>query len=169
MISESSALTRKEGMKAANPTLAGTIAATLADSQADHLSEDDNQFLKFHGSYQQDDRDLRKSGKKYIMMVRGRIPGGVMTSAQWRVFDDLATQYGNDTLRITTRQSIQFHGILKSNLRSVIKGINESLLSTLAACGDVNRNVLAPPTPAYMPAREEVFADCVRVADALRP
>jgi sulfite reductase (NADPH) hemoprotein beta-component len=169
MISESSALSRNEGIKAANPTLAGTIAATLADPQADHLSEDDNQFLKFHGSYQQDDRDLRKAGKKYIMMVRGRIPGGVMTSNQWRVFDDLASRYGNDTLRITTRQSIQFHGILKSNLRSVIKGINESLLSTLAACGDVNRNVLAPPTPAYTAARDEVFADCVRVADTLKP
>jgi sulfite reductase (NADPH) hemoprotein beta-component len=162
-------LTHNEDIKAAVPTLAGTIAATLNDAAADHLSEDDNQFLKFHGSYQQDDRDLRKTGKKYIMMVRGRIPGGVMTARQWRVFDLLATTYGNNTLRITTRQSIQFHGILKSGLRAVIQGINESLLSTLAACGDVNRNVLAPPTPAYTRAREEVYRDCVRVADALRP
>ena len=162
-------LTHNEGIKAAVPTLAGTIAATLNDAGADHFSEDDNQFLKFHGSYQQDDRDLRKTGKKYIMMVRGRIPGGVMTARQWRVFDLLATTYGNNTLRITTRQSIQFHGILKTGLRAVIKSINESLLSTLAACGDVNRNVLAPPTPAYTRAREEVYRDCVRVADALRP
>jgi sulfite reductase (NADPH) hemoprotein beta-component len=162
-------LTHNEEIKAAIPTLAGTIAATLNDAGADHFSEDDNQFLKFHGSYQQDDRDLRKTGKKYIMMVRGRIPGGVMTSRQWRVFDLLATTYGNNTLRITTRQSIQFHGILKTGLRAVIKSINESLLSTLAACGDVNRNVLAPPTPAYTPAREQVYRDCVRVADALRP
>jgi len=162
-------LTHNEDIKAAIPTLAGTIAATLNDAAADHLSEDDNQFLKFHGSYQQDDRDQRKAGKKYIMMVRGRIPGGVMTARQWRVFDLLATTYGNNTLRITTRQSIQFHGILKSGLRAVIKGINESLLSTLAACGDVNRNVLAPPTPAYTRAREAVYRDCVRVADALRP
>ena len=162
-------LTHNEDIKAAIPTLAGTIAATLNDAGADHFSEDDNQFLKFHGSYQQDDRDLRKTGKKYIMMVRGRIPGGVMTARQWRVFDLLATTYGNNTLRITTRQSIQFHGILKSGLRAVIQGINESLLSTLAACGDVNRNVLAPPTPAYTKAREQVYQDCVRVADALRP
>jgi len=162
-------LTHNEDIKAAIPTLAGTIAATLNDPAADHFSEDDNQFLKFHGSYQQDDRDLRKTGKKYIMMVRGRIPGGVMTAGQWQVFDRLAAEHGNNTLRITTRQSIQFHGVLKSSLRAVIKGINESLLSTLSACGDVNRNVLAPPTPAYTPARETVYRDCVRVADALRP
>ena len=151
-------LTHNEVIKEAAPTLAGTIAATLNDAGADHFSEDDNQFLKFHGSYQQDDRDLRKTGKKYIMMVRSRIPGGVMTANQWRVFDDLSARYGNNTMRITTRQTIQFHGILKSNLRAVIKAINESLLSTLAACGDVNRNVLAPPTPAYTRAREQVYA-----------
>jgi sulfite reductase (NADPH) hemoprotein beta-component len=162
-------VSRNECLKEASPTLAGTIAQTLADANTDHFSDDDNQFLKFHGSYQQDDRDLRKTGKKYIMMVRGRIPGGVMTTKQWCVFDDLATQCGNDTLRITTRQSIQFHGILKGNLRPLIKKINESLLSTLAACGDVNRNVLAPPTPAYTRAREQVFADCYKVAMALAP
>ena len=162
-------LTHNEVIKEAIPTLAGNIAATLADTATDHFSEDDNQFLKFHGSYQQDDRDLRKTGKHYMMMVRGRIPGGVMTANQWRVFDGLASQYGNDTLRITTRQSIQFHGVLKNNLRAVIRGINESLLSTLAACGDVNRNVLAPPTPAYTRAREQVFADCRKVAFALAP
>ena len=157
-------LTHNEDIKAAIPTLAGTIAATIADPTADHFSEDDNQFLKFHGSYQQDDRDLRKTGKKYIMMIRSRVPGGVMTAQQWRVFDDLASTYGNNTLRATTRQTIQFHGIVKSNLRAVVKGINDSLLSTLAACGDVNRNVLAPPTPAYTKAREQILADCKKVA-----
>jgi sulfite reductase (NADPH) hemoprotein beta-component len=162
-------LTHNEVIKEATPTLASTIATTLNDANADHFSEDENQFLKFHGSYQQDDRDLRKTGKKYIMMVRSRIPGGVMTANQWRVFDDLSARYGNNTLRVTTRQTIQFHGVLKSNLRAVIKAINESLLSTLAACGDVNRNVLAPPTPAYTQAREQVFQDCHRVALALAP
>jgi sulfite reductase (NADPH) hemoprotein beta-component len=162
-------LTHNEDIKAAIPTLAGTIAATIADTATDHFSEDDNQFLKFHGSYQQDDRDLRKTGKKYIMMIRGRIPGGVMTAKQYGVFDTLATQYGNNTLRITTRQSIQFHGVVKNNLRPVVKAINESLLSTLAACGDVNRNVLAPPTPAYTKAREQVYADAHKVALALAP
>jgi sulfite reductase (NADPH) hemoprotein beta-component len=161
--------THNEDIKNAIPTLAGTIAATLNDAGADHFFEDDNQFLKFHGSYQQDDRDLRKTGKKYIMMVRSRVPGGVMTAKQWQVFDLLASTYGNNTMRITTRQTIQFHGVLKSGLRAVIQGINNSLLSTLAACGDVNRNVLAPPTPAYTRAREEVYADCKKVALALAP
>ncbi len=162
-------LTHNEEIKTAIPTLAGTIAATIADPAADHFSDDDNQFLKFHGSYQQDDRDLRKTGKKYIMMVRSRVPGGVLTAQQWQVFDDLSSKYANNTLRVTTRQTIQFHGILKSNLRAVVKGINDSLLSTLAACGDVNRNVLAPPTPAYTQAREQVYADCKKVALALAP
>ena len=165
----STKLTHNEDIKEAIPTLAGTIAATLANGGTDQFSGDDKQFLKFHGVYQQDDRDLRKGGKKYIMMIRGRIPGGVMTSSQWRVFDELAWLYGNNTLRITTRQSIQFHGVVKANLRPLVKKINEALLSTLAACGDVNRNVLAPPTPAYTKAREQVFQDCVRVADALKP
>lgn len=160
--------THNEEIKTAIPTLAGMISATI-DSGSDHFSEDDNQFLKFHGSYQQDDRDLRKAGKKYIMMVRGRIPGGVMTAKQWCVFDDLATQYANNTLRITTRQSIQFHGIVMSGLRPLVKKINEALLSTLAACGDVNRNVMASPTPAYTKAREQVYADAHKVAMALAP
>ena len=164
-------LTHNEEIKAAIPTLAGTIAATLANPAAVSFNGDDNQFLKFHGCYQQDDRDQRTGdgNKKFIMMVRGRIPGGVMTPKQWQVFDELAWLYANNTLRITTRQSIQFHGIVKANLRLVIKKINESLLSTLAACGDVNRNVLAPPIPAYTKAREAVYRDCVRVADALTP
>src|ERR1044071_2064924 len=161
--------TPNEEIKEAIPTLAGTIAATLANGGTDQFSGADNQFLKFHGVYQQDDRDQRAGGRKYIMMIRGRIPGGVMTSNQWLVFDELAWLYGNNTLRITTRQSIQFHGVVKANLRRLVKKINEALLSTLAACGDVNRNVLAPPTPAYTKAREEGYRDCVRVADALRP
>jgi sulfite reductase (NADPH) hemoprotein beta-component len=162
-------LTHNEDIKAAIPTVAGTIAATIADASVEHFSHDDYEFLKFHGCYQQDDRDLRKAGKKYIMMVRSRVPGGVMTANQWRIFDDLASTFGNNTLRVTTRQTIQFHGVLKNNLRAVIKGINESLLSTLAACGDVNRNILAPPIPAYTKAREEVFGHCKDVALAIAP
>jgi sulfite reductase (NADPH) hemoprotein beta-component len=164
-----SPVSRNEILKQHDPILAGSLAATLADPAAVRFSEDDEQFLKFHGAYQQDDRDLRKTAKKYQMMVRGRIPGGVMTAAQWIAFDDLATRYGNDTLRITTRQSIQFHGVLKSGLGPVIKKINESLLSTLAACGDVNRNITASPTPAYTKVRGQVFADSVRLAHALAP
>ena len=161
--------TRNEVLKEAIPTLAGTIAATLADTAADHFTHDDYEFLKFHGVYQQDDRDLRKTQKTWIMMVRSRIPGGLMTAAQWRVFDELASRYGNNTLRITTRQTIQFHGVLKANLRAVVKGINESLLSTLAACGDVNRNVVCSPTPAQSKAHAAVQEDCRRLALALAP
>jgi sulfite reductase (NADPH) hemoprotein beta-component len=162
-------VTHNEVIKEANPTLAGGIAETLVNPDSDRFSEDDVQFLKFHGIYQQDDRDLRKTQKKFMMMIRGRIPGGVMTATQWRVFDDLATQYGNDTLRVTTRQSIQFHGVVKTGLGPLVKKVNEALLSTLAACGDVNRNVMAPPTPAYTYARAQVFEDCKRVAEALKP
>ncbi len=162
-------LTRNEQLKLAVPTLAGNIAATLADPAALCFSADDEQFLKFHGIYQQDDRDLRKTGKKYIMMVRGRIPGGVLSSAQWQVFDTLAEKHGNNTLRITTRQSIQFHGIVLGGLGPLMRGINDALMDTVAACGDVNRNVMAAPTPAYTKAREQVYKDAQRVSDALRP
>jgi len=160
--------THNEVIKTAIPTLAGNIAATMA-SGTDQFSADDQQFIKFHGIYQQDDRDARKAGKKFIMMVRGRIPGGVMTPAQWITFDDLATNFANNTLRITTRQSIQFHGIVMSGLGPLIKKINDSLLSTLAACGDVNRNVMASPAPARDSARAAMLADVHKVVAALAP
>jgi sulfite reductase (NADPH) hemoprotein beta-component len=156
-------------IKEAIPTLAGTIAATVADPAADQFSADDQQFIKFHGIYQQDDRDLRKTAKKFIMMIRGRIPGGIMTPKQWCVFDDLASTRGNNTLRITTRQSIQFHGVVKSGLGPLIKSINESLLSTLSACGDVNRNVTASPTPSQTRAREQMLKDVQSIVVALAP
>jgi sulfite reductase (NADPH) hemoprotein beta-component len=161
-------VTHNEVIKDAIPTLAGNIAATVA-SGTDQFSADDQQFIKFHGIYQQDDRDLRKTQKKFMMMIRGRIPGGVMTPAQWITFDDLATTYGNNTLRITTRQSIQFHGVVMSGLGPLIKKINDSLLSTLAACGDVNRNVMAAPTPIQTDARATMMADVQRVVSALAP
>ena len=161
-------VTHNEVIKDAIPTLAGNIAATVA-SGTDQFSADDQQFIKFHGIYQQDDRDLRKTQKKFMMMIRGRIPGGVMTPAQWITFDDLATTYGNNTLRITTRQSIQFHGVVMSGLGPLIKKINDSLLSTLAACGDVNRNVMAAPMPVQTVARAAMMADVQRVVSALAP
>jgi Sulfite reductase, beta subunit (hemoprotein) len=162
-------LTHNETLKQASPTLASTIAATLADASLDRFSDDEKEFTKFHGIYQQDDRDLRKTGKKYIMMIRSRIPGGVMTANQWITFDDLATQYGNNTLRVTTRQCIQFHGVVKSGLGPLVKKINESLLSTLAACGDVNRNITASPTPAVTKARETVYAHALQTVGEVAP
>lgn len=167
--SDKTAVTHNETIKEANPTLAGTIAATLADPTADRFSEDDTQFLKFHGIYQQDDRDVRKTGKKYIFMVRMRLPGGVLTPAQYLACDELATRYGNASLRVTSRQSLQFHGVVKAGLGPLLKGIHDALLSTLAACGDVNRNVIAPPTPATNGIGSQVHALAREIALAVAP
>src|SRR6267154_3808500 len=162
-------LTRNEGLKEASPLLAGTIPQTLADNAAERFSEDDYEFLKFHGIYQQDDRDLRKSGKQFVMMVRTKFPGGVLTAPQYLVCDDLASRYGNNTLRITTRQDFQFHGIVKSNLRQTMKSLNEALMSTVAACGDVERNVMAPPTPATSPLVDQMLEQARKLSDVLCP
>jgi sulfite reductase (NADPH) hemoprotein beta-component len=162
-------VTHNEVLKEAHPTLAGAIGSTLADPALDRFSEDDSQFLKFHGIYQQDDRDKRKTGKQYIFMVRGRMPGGVINADQYLTFDRLAMECGNNTLRITTRQGFQFHGVVKSGLGKLMKGINESLSTTLAACGDVNRNVMASPTPATSPIVERVLQDAFLLSKALLP
>lgn len=162
-------LTKNELLKAAVPTLAGDIAKQLQDPSTDRFSADDEQFLKFHGIYQQDDRDKRKTGKEYSFMVRGRIPGGVVSPEQYLTFDDLASRHGNNTLRITSRQGFQFHGVVKNGLGPLIKQINEALLTTLAACGDVNRNVMAPPTPSQSELSDQVLEDARRVSNALLP
>src|ERR1043165_1657248 len=160
-------LTRNEGLKENNPLLAGTIAQTLADSAADSFSQDDYEFLKFHGIYQQADRAHRKGGKHYIMMVRTKFPGGVLTPQQYIVCDQLATQYANNTLRITTRQDFQFHGIIKNDLRRTMKSLNDALISTIAACGDVERNVMAPPTPATSPLVDELLEEARKLSNVL--
>jgi len=160
---------RNEELKTAIPTLAGNLAATLNDPAALCFSADDEQFMKFHGIYQQDDRDLRKAGKHYIWMIRGRIPGGVLSSKQYLVYDRLATTFGNQTLRITSRQSFQFHGVVKSGLGPLMKQLNEAMMDTLAACGDVNRNVMAPPAPARNGLQADVLADAHRISLALMP
>ncbi len=168
-VSEPIKLSKNEGLKASSPWLAGTIQAALNDAAADRFSDEDYEFLKFHGVYQQDDRDKRKTGKQYIMMVRTRFPGGVLTGKQYVACDDLATRYGNNTLRITTRQDFQFHGVLKSNLRQTIGELNSALMTTIAACGDVARNVIAPPTPATSPLVGEVLAEAAKLSSVLAP
>lgn len=162
-------VTRNEELKLASPTLAGTIGANLASPETDRFSEDDQQFLKFHGIYQQDDRDKRKVAKHYMFMVRGRLPGGIVEPDQYLAFDRLATECANNTLRITTRQGFQFHGIVKTGLGRLMRGINDALCTTLAACGDVNRNVMAAPTPATSPLVDRVQADARKISDALLP
>src|SRR6476659_5416187 len=99
-VAEPAKLSRNEGLKSANPLLAGTIAQALADPATDRFTDEDYEFLKFHGVYQQDDRDLRKAGKHYMMMVRTKFPGGVLSAAQYLACDDLAAKYGNNSLRI---------------------------------------------------------------------
>ena len=158
-----------EQLKLGSPNLAGTIAATLADAQTDHFTADDATFLKFHGIYQGDDRDLRKTGKKFIFMVRCRIPGGILTPAQYLALDELATRYGNNTLRVTSRQGLQFHHVVKGGLRQLVRGVNDALLTTLAACGDNSRNVMAPPTPASDALGAQVREHARQVALALAP
>ncbi len=141
-----------EGIKEASRALRGAIAEELRQD-TERFSEQDKQLLKFHGTYQQEDRDARKSrraeglGKPYMFMVRCKIPGGRVTADQYLAVDDLAGKYAQGALRFTSRQGIQFHGVVKRNLHSTISGINACLLTTLGACGDVERNVMACPAP----------------------
>ncbi|HWD18465.1 MAG TPA: NADPH-dependent assimilatory sulfite reductase hemoprotein subunit [Verrucomicrobiae bacterium] len=162
-------LTRNEGLKENSPLLSGTIAPTLADPSKERFSDDDYEFLKFHGIYQGDDRDKRKIAKQYIYMVRGRLPGGTITPDVYLAFDRLAQEYANNTLRITTRQGFQFHGVTKGGLGKLMKGLNDAMATTLAACGDVNRNVMAAPTPATSPLVNDIQLHAKEVSDALLP
>jgi sulfite reductase (ferredoxin) len=164
-----------EGVKAESRHLRGTIAQELADPALDHLGEANKQLLKFHGSYQQEDRDARKNrskagvGKAYMFMVRLKLPGGKLTADQYLALDEITGQFANGTLRFTTRQSIQFHGVFKPNLKHLIGGVNEALVSTLGACGDVNRNVIACPAPLNDPARLQMQELAGKIAEHLAP
>jgi sulfite reductase (ferredoxin) len=159
MTAFSAKLSPVEAIKETSCQLRGTVAEELA-GPAEHLSESAKNLIKFHGSYQQEDRDARKRrskdgvGKHYMFMVRCKIPGGKVSAEQYLALDDLADRYANGTLRFTTRQGLQFHGVLKVDLKATIKAINDSLLTTLGACGDVERNVMACPAP---------FMDLVRL------
>jgi sulfite reductase (NADPH) hemoprotein beta-component len=155
--------------------LRGSIAEGLADTVTGAISEDDNKLLKFHGSYLQDDRDIRDERRRqklepaYAFMVRARLPGGVMTTAQWLAFDKIAGDYASSGLRITTRQTFQWHGIIKRDLKSTIAAIDAAMASTIAACGDVNRNVVCTPNPVESQAHEEAYAWAVRLSEHLKP
>jgi sulfite reductase (NADPH) hemoprotein beta-component len=144
-------LSHNETIKTKSRFLRGTLEEGLAEIATGAISEDDQQLIKFHGIYLQDDRDLRperakrKLDKAYSFMARLRVPGGVLSAAQYLGMDKLADERGNHTLRLTTRQSIQFHGVIKTNLKPALRQIDSVLLDTIAACGDVNRNVMCTP------------------------
>ncbi|HEY1728104.1 MAG TPA: NADPH-dependent assimilatory sulfite reductase hemoprotein subunit [Candidatus Baltobacteraceae bacterium] len=163
-----------ESVKAESDFLRGTIAEQLLNDSP-NLSESDANLLKFHGSYQQEDRDQRRarrdegSGKAYQFMIRTRVPGGVLSAAQYLAEETLADKYGNGTLRITTRQGFQHHGVLKGDLRSAIAEINSADLTTLAACGDVNRNVMTCPAPIRTSADEAIVEIAQAIARHLTP
>jgi sulfite reductase (NADPH) hemoprotein beta-component len=168
-------LSANETIKSNSNLLRGTIAEGLSVQVTGGIADDDQQLTKFHGIYQQDDRDLRaerakkKLEKAFSFMARVRIPGGVLTAPQWIALHDLAAEHGNDTLRLTTRQTIQFHGIIKSNLRPAIQAINAALLDTIAACGDVNRNVIASVVPQNAAVYEQVMAMARGISTHLLP
>jgi sulfite reductase (NADPH) hemoprotein beta-component len=144
-------LAHNETIKTNSRFLRGTLEEGLAEIATGAISEDDQQLIKFHGIYLQDDRDLRperakrKLDKAYSFMARLRVPGGVLSRGQYLAMDKLADERGNRTLRLTTRQSIQFHGVIKTNLKPALRQIDSVLLDTIAACGDVNRNVMCTP------------------------
>ncbi|MFO1005779.1 MAG: NADPH-dependent assimilatory sulfite reductase hemoprotein subunit [Planctomycetaceae bacterium] len=153
-----------EELKRSSNLLRGTIAEELADTSVPTVTEDSANLLKTHGTYQQDDRDHRGDAKVYSFMVRSRVPGGKVTAAQFLAELDLCDKFGNGTLRITDRQGFQLHGVVKTNLKETIRGINAIKLSTLAACGDVCRNVMACPAPIK---NKSAFAEMQDLADRL--
>ncbi|WP_297987224.1 NADPH-dependent assimilatory sulfite reductase hemoprotein subunit, partial [uncultured Anoxybacillus sp.] len=164
-----------ERIKQESNYLRGTLKETMEDRITAGIPEDDNRLMKFHGSYLQDDRDLRAERQKqklepaYQFMIRVRTPGGVATPEQWLAMDELARKYANGTLKLTTRQAFQFHGVLKWNMKKTLQAINDALLTTLAACGDVNRNVMCNPNPYQSEVHAEVYEWAKRLSDHLLP
>lgn len=163
-----------EHLKATSRGLLGSLVEELG-AGGTQVSEDAYNLLKFHGTYEQHDRDtatrLKQEGleKDYNFMVRVRMPGGILTADQYLALDALADRYGNGTLRITTRQGIQFHGIVKSDLKAAIADINATLLTTQAACGDVVRNVMTSPAPLRDAVHLRLEADARQLSAELLP
>jgi sulfite reductase (NADPH) hemoprotein beta-component len=164
-----------EGIKERSNYLRGTLKEVMLDRISAGIPEDDNRLMKHHGSYLQDDRDLRNERQKqklepaYQFMLRVRLPGGVASPDQWLVMDDLADKYGNGTLKLTTRETFQMHGILKWNMKSTIQGINNVLMDTIAACGDVNRNVMCASNPDQSEIHAEVYEWSKKLSNDLLP
>ncbi|KEY66623.1 hypothetical protein S7711_01918 [Stachybotrys chartarum IBT 7711] len=164
-----------EDIKLASNYLRGTIVEGLNDPSTGAISASDSQLTKFHGTYMQDDRDVRDERKAqglepaYSFMIRCRLPGGVATPLQWVQMDDISTSLGNETMKLTTRQTFQFHGVVKGKLKPAMQAINRSLMTTIAACGDVNRNVMCSSLPTQSAYHRQVYECSQRISDHLLP
>lgn len=164
-----------EDIKIQSNFLRGTIAEGLLDTSTGAIAAPDAQLTKFHGTYQQDDRDLREERKSqglepaYIFMIRCRLNGGVATPSQWLRMDEVSSNFGNGTMKLTTRQTFQFHGVVKGKLKSAMRGINKALMTTLAACGDVNRNIMVSTMPTRSRLHRDVHQVSAKIADHLLP
>ncbi|KAL8790373.1 MAG: hypothetical protein Q9195_006391 [Heterodermia aff. obscurata] len=164
-----------EDIKIQSNFLRGTIAEGLADTTTGAIAAADQQLTKFHGTYMQDDRDLRDERKAqglepaYIFMIRCRLNGGVATPAQWLQMDSISSSFGNGTMKMTTRQTFQFHGVVKTKLKPAMRGINKALMTTIAACGDVNRNIMCSPLPTNSAFHRDVHEVSARISDHLLP
>jgi sulfite reductase (NADPH) hemoprotein beta-component len=155
--------------------LRGTLEQSLKDNITGALSPDDAQVSKFHGFYQQDDRDIRQQRTQqllepyYSFMLRARLPGGVCTSKQWLAIDNISQQLGNGSIRLTTRQTFQFHGIMKHNLKPLIQQINQSMIDSIGGCGDINRNVMCNPNPQQSDLHQQVYEWAQKISEHLLP
>ncbi|KAG8967407.1 hypothetical protein FRC03_010023 [Tulasnella sp. 419] len=164
-----------ENIKIASNFLRGTIAEGLKDTSTGSLAASDGQLTKFHGIYEQDDRDIRDERKDaglepaYSFMIRVRMPGGVCQPDQWLAMDRIADEHGNSTFKLTTRQTFQFHGVIKKHLKPAIQAINKALLDTIAACGDVNRNVLCSSLPNLSHLHTQVYEFSKLLSEHLLP
>ncbi|KAF2216854.1 hypothetical protein CERZMDRAFT_64263 [Cercospora zeae-maydis SCOH1-5] len=164
-----------EDIKIGSNFLRGTIVEGLEDQSTGAISAADQQLTKFHGTYMQDDRDLRDERKAqglepaYSFMIRCRLPGGVATAQQWVQMDDIANSLGNETMKLTTRQTFQFHGVVKSKLKPAMQAINRALMTTIAACGDINRNVMCSSLPTQSTLHGQAQAVAKKISDHLLP
>jgi len=169
-------LSANEGIKTRSNFLRGTITNGLENEITGALAADDTQVTRFHGFYQQDDRDIRAERKEqkleplHTFMLRARVPGGVCTPAQWLTINNIADELTmSGSIRLTTRQTFQYHGILKGDIRPVIQGLHSVLLDSIAACGDVNRNVLATTNLIESSLHNDVYQWAVRISEHLLP
>lgn len=164
-----------EDIKIQSNFLRGTIAEGLEDTSTGAIAASDQQLTKFHGTYMQDDRDLRDERKAqglepaYAFMIRCRLNGGVATPSQWLQMDSISSSYGNETMKLTTRQTFQFHGVIKTKLKSAMRGINKALMTTIAACGDVNRNVMCSSLPTKSAFHRDVHYISSKISNHLLP